>query len=227
MCSVRAVEQEPESDLTARARIRDAAMGLFGEGGYAGTGMRAIASRAGVSPALVVHHFGSKEGLRRACDEYVAAVIRTNKQEAMASGPPDPLQLLRSADKAQPLLRYLARMLVDGSPGVADLVDTMISDAVEYVGAGVEAGILRASDYPFERVVLLCIWQLGAVAMHQHVKRLLDLDLLGDPAAILRWGRPALELFTHGLFTDDRWEKAVAEMEAEKQRQKNEQEAAE
>ncbi len=83
---------------------------------------------------------------------------------------------------------------------------------------------MRPSEHPYERVVLLCIWQLGAVAMHQHVKRLLDLDLLGDPAAILRWGRPALELFTHGLFTDDRWEKAVAEMEAEKSQQ-NEQEA--
>jgi AcrR family transcriptional regulator len=227
MCSVGAVEREPESDLTARARIRDAAMELFGESGYAGTGMRAIAAKAGVSPALVVHHFGSKDGLRRACDEYVAAVIRTNKHEAMASGPPDPLQLLRSADKAQPLLRYLARMLVDGSPGVADLVDTMISDAVDYMAAGVDAGILRPSDHPYERVVLLCIWQLGAVAMHQHVKRLLDLDLLGDPAAILRWGRPALELFTHGLFTDDRWEKAVAGIEAEKANQTNEQEAAE
>lgn len=226
MCSVRAAEAQPESDLTARARIRDAALALFGENGYAGTGMRAIATEAGVSPALVVHHFGSKEGLRKACDDYVAAVIRASKQEAMSSGPPDPLQLLRSADRAQPLLRYVARMLVDGSPGVADLVDRMISDAVDYMAAGVDAGILKPSNLPYERVVLLCIWQLGAVAMHQHVKRLLDIDLLGDPAAIVRWGRPAVELFTHGLFTDDRWEKAVAVMEEQSSKLKNEQEAA-
>jgi AcrR family transcriptional regulator len=223
MCSVRAAE--PESDLTARARIRDAALELFGESGYAGTGMRAIATKAGVSPALVVHHFGSKEGLRRACDDHVATVIRTSKQEAMSSGPPDPLQLLRSADRAQPLLRYVSRMLVDGSPGVTDLVDTMISDAVDYMSTGVEAGILKPSDFPYERVVLLCMWQLGAVAMHQHVKRLLDLDLLSDPAAIVRWSRPAVELFTHGLFTDDRWERAVAVMEDVKSKPKNEQEA--
>ena len=217
---------DPDIDRTARARIRDAALALFGERGFDGTGMRAIAAEAGVSPALVVHHFGSKQGLREACDEHVAAVIRDNKQEAMSSGPPDPLQMLRSADKAQPLLRYVARMLVDGSPGVENLVDTMISDAVDYMSAGVAAGVLRPSDQPYERAVVLCIWQLGAVALHSHVKRLLDVDLLGEPAAILRWGRPAVELFTHGLFTDDRWERALAGMEAEKSKNATEQEAS-
>ncbi|MEX0790299.1 MAG: TetR family transcriptional regulator [Actinomycetota bacterium] len=215
MCSVPADHEadrkaKPDQDLTARARIRDAAITLFGDRGFDGTGMRAIAASAGVSPALVIHHFGSKAGLRRVCDEYVAAVVRTTKQEAMTAGPPDPLELLRTADEAQPLLRYVARMLVDGSPGVADLVDTIVSDAVDYMAAGVQAGTLRPSDMPYERAVLLCIWQLGSIALHAHVKRLIGVDLLGDRAAILRWGRPALEVFTHGLFTDDRWEKAVA-----------------
>ncbi|MFD0204347.1 MULTISPECIES: TetR/AcrR family transcriptional regulator [Saccharothrix] len=63
------------SDLTARARIRDAALARFGADGVAGASMRAIAADAGVSPALVVHHFGSKEGLRQACDEYVLAAM--------------------------------------------------------------------------------------------------------------------------------------------------------
>ena len=48
------------SDLTARARIRDAALARFGAEGIAGTSVRAVAADAGVSPALVLHHFGSK-----------------------------------------------------------------------------------------------------------------------------------------------------------------------
>jgi AcrR family transcriptional regulator len=199
-----------DTDLTARARIREAAIALFGRHGFDGAGIRAIAAEAGVSPALVVHHFGSKEGLRKACDEHVALVVRTTKQQAMTEGPPDLLQLLRTADDAQPLLRYVARMLTDSSPGVAELVDTMVSDAVDYMADGVEAGFLRPSDRPYERAVLLCIWQLGAIALHNHVKRLMKLDLLGDPKAMLRWGRPALEVLTHGLFADDRWERAIA-----------------
>ena len=65
-------------DLTATARIRDAAIEQFGEHGF-GVGLRAIAKAAGVSPGLVIHHFGSKDGLRKACDDYVAEKIRTTK----------------------------------------------------------------------------------------------------------------------------------------------------
>ena len=56
-------------DLTTSARIRDAAIAQFGAHGF-NTGVRAIATAAGVSPGLVIHHFGSKDGLRKACDEY-------------------------------------------------------------------------------------------------------------------------------------------------------------
>ncbi|WP_329603806.1 helix-turn-helix domain-containing protein, partial [Nocardia seriolae] len=46
-------------DLTTRARIRDAAITVFGEQGF-GVGVRAIAAAAGVSPGLVNHHFGDR-----------------------------------------------------------------------------------------------------------------------------------------------------------------------
>ena len=55
-------------DLTARARIRDAALHEFGEKGYDGATIRGIAARAGVSSGLLRHHFGSKQELRDACD---------------------------------------------------------------------------------------------------------------------------------------------------------------
>ena len=55
-------------DLTARARIRDSAIVYFGRHGFQSATVRAIAADAGVSPALVIHHFGSKDGLREACD---------------------------------------------------------------------------------------------------------------------------------------------------------------
>lgn len=70
------------SDLTARARIRDAALARFGTDGIAATSVRAVAADAGVSPALVVHHFGSKEGLRQACDDYVLDSIRSGGEAA-------------------------------------------------------------------------------------------------------------------------------------------------
>ena len=45
------------------ASILDAARQLFAESGFERATIRAVASRAGVDPALVMQHFGSKEGL--------------------------------------------------------------------------------------------------------------------------------------------------------------------
>lgn len=53
----------------ARDEIAQTALRLFGEHGIEATSLREIAKAAGVSPALVVHHFASKEGLVAAVDE--------------------------------------------------------------------------------------------------------------------------------------------------------------
>lgn len=61
------------SDLTGKARIRNAALHLFAVRGYANTSLRQIAARAQVSLSLVTHHFNSKDLLKRAVDQAVLA----------------------------------------------------------------------------------------------------------------------------------------------------------
>ena len=77
----------PSDDLTARARIRDAAIRRFGADGF-GASVRAIAAEAGVSPGLVIHHFGSKDALRASCDEHVLRVIREAETDAFTQSAP-------------------------------------------------------------------------------------------------------------------------------------------
>ena len=135
-------------DRTTSARIRDAAIECFAEYGVAATTARKVADEAGVSPGLVIHHFGSMSGLRSACDEYVAAVIRHHKQEAISAGPNlDVLAALRSPDVG-PLMGYLASVLADNSEALAGLVDDLVDDAEAYIQQGVESGMLRPSDDP-------------------------------------------------------------------------------
>ena len=118
-------------------RILDAAMLLFGERGFRGTTMKDIATEAGVSQALIVHHYGSKEDLRAACDEHVAHLIRTRKEEAIGSEPQiDPFIALRQMSNSRVLLRYLTRALTEGGPHAAQLIDDMIADAEEYMVQG-------------------------------------------------------------------------------------------
>lgn len=54
--------RRPGSPQTREA-ILEAAMQAFAMNGYAGTTIRVVASEAGVDPALVMHFFGSKDGL--------------------------------------------------------------------------------------------------------------------------------------------------------------------
>lgn len=52
-----------------RKAILEAAIELFSGNGYRGTGIAAIADKAGITPAGVLHHFGNKVGLLRAVVE--------------------------------------------------------------------------------------------------------------------------------------------------------------
>jgi AcrR family transcriptional regulator len=192
-----------ESDLTARARIRDAAIRRFGADGF-GASVRAIAADAAVSPGLVMHHFGSKEGLRAACDEHVLRVIREAETDAFAStGPLDLLAHLVGMDQYAPLVGYLVQALLAGGDLAATLLDRMTADAVDYLQEAVAAGRIRPSRDPAARAAFLVDVGIGAVL--SFVRRHPPVD--GDFRATLRAyaeanSLPALELYTEGLLTD-------------------------
>jgi AcrR family transcriptional regulator len=193
-----------DPDRTARARIRDAAIACFAAEGVARTTVRAVAEVAEVSPALVMHHFGSKQQLVAACDEHVAALVREQKQAAMAAGPDlDPLAALRAADDGPPLLAYLARTLIEGSPHVAALVDDLVHDAEGYLADGERSGVLRETDDRWGRAVVLTLWSLGALALHDHVRRLLGVDLTGPSAGLGPYLRAGAEILGAGVLTPE------------------------
>ena len=72
-------------DSGSRDAIAVAARAQFAETGYDRATMRAIAQRAGVDPALVVHFFGSKEGLFREVMAMPPAF--TERLASLANGP--------------------------------------------------------------------------------------------------------------------------------------------
>ena len=202
-------EAEPSStpdDRSAKARIRDAAIGCFAEHGFAATTARKVATAADVSPGLVMHHFDSMEGLKAACNEHVAAVIREKKDSVLSSGPQlDLLSALRDADYDN-LTAYVAQALVEDSATVDQLVDGLVADAEIYMQHGVDTGMLRPSDHPSERAALMALWSLGGIVLHRHMKRLLGVDLT-DPHVnvdpnFLSYVRPVIEILGTGMFTE-------------------------
>jgi AcrR family transcriptional regulator len=189
-------------DRTAVARIRDAAIDQWGRHGF-NVGLRSIADAAGVSAALVIHHFGSKDGLRAACDNYIAEEIRTGKSVSMQTN--DPAEWFRQMAEIEtyaPLMAYLVRSMQSGSDLAKTLWRRMIENAEQYLEEGVRNGVLKPSRDPKARAKFLGINNGGGF--------LLFLQLHDDPTdlrAVLRdYGEamtlPALEMYTQGLMAD-------------------------
>jgi AcrR family transcriptional regulator len=191
----------PTSDLTTRARIRDAAVLRFSRSGFEAP-VRAIAADAGVSPALVMHHFGSKQELHAACDAHVLSSIAEVKRQHIghaASG--GLLVVLTQADDVTPLVGYVLRSLQAGGVVGKAFVEHMIDDAEQYTAEAVAAGIAKPSRDERARVRYLVLSSLGALL----------LSVTFDPpdnsedisAAVRKFTSelylPMLELFTEGF----------------------------
>jgi AcrR family transcriptional regulator len=190
------------ADLTAAARIRDAAIEQFGEHGF-GVGLRAIADAAGVSAALVIHHFGSKDGLRNACDDYIAEEIRSSKSEALKSNDPATwFAQMAEIEAYAPLMAYLVRSMQTGGDLAKMLWRRMIENAEEYMEEGVRAGTIKASRDPKARAKYLGITGGGGFLLYLQMH-----DTPTDLRAVLRdyaqeMILPALEIYTEGLMVD-------------------------
>ncbi|MCS3781378.1 AcrR family transcriptional regulator [Tsukamurella ocularis] len=73
------------------AEILEAAAAEFGTHGYAGAQVTAVAERAGVSKALVLAYFGSKEKLYIACVQKAGPLVFDAVRDAFAQPDPDAL----------------------------------------------------------------------------------------------------------------------------------------
>jgi AcrR family transcriptional regulator len=202
-------------DLTAAARIRDAAIEQFGQNGF-DVGLRAIAKGAGVSAALVIHHFGSKEGLRRACDEFIAESVRTSKSESLQTSDPAAwFAQMAEIESFAPMMAYLVRSMQTGGELAKSLWHNMIDNAEQYMEQGVEAGTIKPSRDPKARARFLAMTGGGGFLLYLQMH-----DTPGNVRAVLHdyaqdMVLPALEVYTQGLMTDSTMYDAFAAQQAQ------------
>jgi len=190
------------NDRTGIARIRDAAIEQFGQHGF-NVGLRTIAEEAGVSAALVIHHFGSKEGLRKACDDWITEEIRIADTEALKSMDPAVwFAELGQIESYAPMTAYLLRSMQSGGELAKGLWRRLIDNSKEYLEEAVQAGTIKPSRFPEGRAKLLALMGGGSLLLYLQMH-----DDPSDLAAVLRDYAdeimlPTLELYTEGLMTD-------------------------
>lgn len=187
--------RSPE-ELTARTRIRDAALLQFAERGLDGTTMRGIADAAGVSLGLVQHHFGSKDALRRACDDAVLDALGERLTTAAAAGSLVESGLLTELFATSgPLLRYLARATVDGSPAAERVFDRLAAGTAEFLSTTWPDRFPRGSAAATNAAAVMTAMHSGTVVLHEHISRHLGADAL-DRAHTNRIGTAVFDVYT-------------------------------
>jgi TetR/AcrR family transcriptional regulator, regulator of cefoperazone and chloramphenicol sensitivity len=182
------------SDLTARARILDTAISLFANEGFAAVSLRRVAVTVGVSPSLVVHHFGSKDNLRAECDIRVLAFVRDKRSRSS-----DFSALIANAGSYG---RYMARMIGDGTSAGNDLFDRLVDESIDAVSQAVADGSMRDVGEPRLVGLVLTIQALAPLLLHGQLARFAGEDV---PSAdtLRRIAGPTARIYTTGIFTTD------------------------
>jgi TetR/AcrR family transcriptional regulator, regulator of cefoperazone and chloramphenicol sensitivity len=181
-------------DLTARARIRDAALVQFAEHGIKGATIKGIAEQAGVSPGLVQHHFGTKDNLRKACDDAVIEIFRRRTTRGAVSGEITKPEFIADLyDGSPPLMRYLARAAVEGGPAAAALLDEFAAGAEEFLTNTWPERFPPDSQRARDAAAVMCAMHTGVILLHDHLARQMGTDLEGADAT--RIGLAMVDLY--------------------------------
>lgn len=192
------------ADLSAAAAIRVAATQLFAEQGYAAVTIRQIAAAARVSPALVIHHYGSKEQLRAVIDERVAAFAESmlaalaTVPEEGGSAPVAELFAIQ-VEREPAMAAYVRRLLADGSPAGISLFERLYQATQAGMRALGQAGVVRpAHDDPVRNAFLLAN-DLAMVLLRPHIAQVTGIDPLSR-TGVSRWSAEVFDVYSNGVF---------------------------
>ncbi|MFV8162532.1 TetR/AcrR family transcriptional regulator [Mycobacterium sp. 134] len=158
-------------DLTAKARIRNAALDLYSKSGPDRISLRAIASEAGVTLGLVQHHYKTKAGLRDAVDQLVVDYFATALAEV-----PDaehPADLAAARDEAvrrmlaanPPVVDYVRRAVLDPSGENLHLLDVLVDLTAREVSSLRKSGRASTRRRESTQIVAVLVRQMGEMLL--------------------------------------------------------------
>jgi AcrR family transcriptional regulator len=122
------------------ATILEAARELFATDGFERTTIRAVAGKAGVDPALVMQHFGSKEGLFAASTRWSSehqTILSATSDNLAAAAVDDLLSHFESADDREAAVALMRNCLTH--PAALEIMrDQVMNERKCAVAAGID-----------------------------------------------------------------------------------------
>lgn len=194
-----------KDDLRAAAVIRETAMRLFAERGAAAVTVREIAAAAGVSPGLVMHHYGSKDGLKGAVDHHAVAFFEDMLGEFARlgedGGSASLAELFASRLESEPaMIDYIRRLLVDGGEAASGLFAKLLDVTEAGMRALAAAGVVRPAPDERIRTAFLLANDLSLVLLRRQIAQAVGFDPL-TREGLGTWSAAVLDVYTSGVFT--------------------------
>ncbi|QBE49228.1 TetR/AcrR family transcriptional regulator [Leucobacter triazinivorans] len=178
-------------------RIRDAAIAEFAAHGFTKSTVRAISTAAGVSPGLVIHHFGSKNGLRAACDDHVFEELTRVKSEHANASPLFVASRMFSDERTRTHVDYLLKSLLDPSAQGQRFFDHYVETIERVADEGFAGYTLRRAEDRRAQSTAIAMLALALPLLEPRIRHVLGTDDL--ESSMTRLAPTLMDLYRHGF----------------------------
>lgn len=187
--------RSPNSSPETAEKILRAAVAEFARHGFTKTTVRGIAAAAEVSPGLIIHHFGSKDGLRSACDQHVFERIADSKAKN-AEYATMAVQMMFDDPELATAVDYLVKSLLDPSDHGQRYFDHYVNLVESYITEGFAGYTFRQSEDSHGQAATIAVMALAPSLLEHRLHSVLGTeDIVGTMA---RLAPHLLDLYLHG-----------------------------
>ena len=183
------------SAIDSREHLIEVATRVFAREGFTGTSLRMIAVEAGVSAALLVHHFGSKQRLIEETIETTLGEWMREKDhlaelplsEALSQWP-------QTAQDGHQKLAFFKQVILSGGKPAQLLLERMHFEAKERLTMMTKTGVMRDVADIETAALLLAVYGMAPLILSDSIKKILGGEVT-DPEISEKLARSSLELF--------------------------------
>ena len=169
---------------TTREQLLSIAVEMFAEQGFAGTSLRSIAKRAGVSPALLIHHFDTKEALIKEAISKTLGSWVADEKAAMLDDESNQLQNWQTLmEKGTTPLNFFRQVLLAGGDYAQRLFDASVSETEVLLDQMRSTGRLRDLSDKQTTALIMTISGLGSVLLMSQIEKIMGGPISSDQVA--------------------------------------------
>ena len=183
------------SVVDSKEHLLEVAVNVLAREGFAAASLRMIAIEAGVSPALLVHHFGSRQGLiEQAINKTLGEWLET-KDDLTAIGLTEALrQWPQVAEDGQTKLQFFRQLMIAGGKPAQHLFERMAAEAKVRLEQFAQLGFTEKLSDIESASVLMASYALAPLIMGDQIKKVLGGDFF-DPEVSQKLAQASVELF--------------------------------